>query len=57
MSNTTRVDFNVSQGITKITDSPSIRDLANMDPELLPLFTPIERAVIEVCRDLMDVAT
>lgn len=33
---------------------PVITELAKTDATLLHIFTPIERAVIEVCRDLAN---
>ena len=37
----------------EIADHPTIRSVANIKPELLPLFKPIERVVIEVCMNLV----
>ena len=37
----------------ELADHPTIRSVANTNPELLPLFTPIERVVIEVCMNLV----
>ena len=37
----------------ELADHPTIRSVANTDPELLPLFTAIERVVIEVCMNLV----
>lgn len=51
MSNTHLFDLNVSPNLA---NSQAVRDLAGMDPELLPFFAPTERAVIEVCMDIVN---
>jgi len=33
---------------------PLIQKLASIEPEMLPLFSPTERAVIEVCKEVVD---
>ncbi|MBP1908579.1 hypothetical protein [Methanolobus bombayensis] len=38
----------------KISSHPLIRQLAEIDPEMLPLFSPTERAVIETCKDIVE---
>jgi len=30
-------------------ENPTIRELAATNPTLMPFFTPIERAIIEIC--------
>ena len=37
----------------ELADHPTIRSVANIKPELLPLFKPTERAIIEVCINLV----
>ena len=34
-------------------DHPTIQHLAGTDPEILHFFTPVEKAVIEVCKELV----
>lgn len=34
-------------------DHPTIRSLAGTNPEMLQFFTPVERSVIEVCKELV----
>jgi len=38
----------------KIENNPTIRDLANTDPALMPFFTPVERAIIDICRKVVE---
>ncbi|WP_370574443.1 hypothetical protein [Methanomethylovorans sp.] len=33
---------------------PLIQKLASIEPQMLPLFSPIERAVIEACKEVID---
>jgi len=33
---------------------PLIQKLASIEPEMLPLFSPTERAVIEACKEIVD---
>ncbi|WP_370574063.1 hypothetical protein [Methanomethylovorans sp.] len=33
---------------------PLIQRLASIEPEMLPLFSPTERAVIEVCKEVVN---
>ncbi len=35
-------------------DHPTIQHLAGTDPETLQFFTPVEQAVIEVCKELVE---
>lgn len=37
----------------KLCEHPTILDLAETPTDLLPLFTPVERAVIEVCKTIV----
>lgn len=38
----------------KLEDNPTIRDIGNTDPALMQFFTPVERAIIEVCRKVVE---
>jgi len=38
----------------KLEDNQTIRDLATTDPALMPFFTPVERAIIEICRKVVE---
>jgi hypothetical protein len=33
---------------------PLIQKLTSIEPQMLSLFSPIERAVIEVCKEVVD---
>ncbi len=35
-------------------DHPTIQNIASTDPVLLKFFTPVEQAVIEVCKELVE---
>jgi hypothetical protein len=38
----------------KLAENQSIRDLATTDTALMPFFTPLERAIIEVCKMVVE---
>ena len=38
----------------KLADNTTIRELAAIDPALMPFFTPVERAIIEICRKVVE---
>jgi len=38
----------------KLSDNPCIRDLATTDPALMQFFSPVERAIIEICRKVVE---
>jgi len=38
----------------KLEENPIIRDLANTDLALMPFFTPVERAIIDICRHVVE---
>ena len=38
----------------EISDHPTIQALAGTDPELLKFFTPVEQAVIEACKEIVE---
>jgi len=38
----------------KLEDNPTIRDLATTDPALMQFFSPVERAIIELCRKVVE---
>jgi len=38
----------------KVSSRPLIRQLAGIDPEMLPFFSPTERAVIETCEEIVE---
>jgi len=38
----------------KLSENQIIRDLATTDPALMPFFTPVERAIIDVCRKVVE---
>ena len=38
----------------KLSENQIIRDLATTDPALMQFFTPVERAIIEVCRKVVE---
>ena len=38
----------------KLKENPTICDLGTIDPSLLQFFSPVERAIIEVCRKVVE---
>lgn len=40
--------------VSRKTGGAAIQDLAETDHALLPLFSPTERAVIEVCKEIVE---
>lgn len=38
----------------KLSENPCIRDLATTDPALMQFFSPVERAIIEICRKVVE---
>jgi len=38
----------------EIVSNPLIQKLAALDPELIQLFSPTERAVIETCKEIIE---
>ena len=37
-----------------VQDNPLIREMADTDEDVLVLFSPLNRAVIEVCKDIVN---
>ena len=37
-----------------LSEHPVIMDMADTDPGLLQFFTPVERAVIEACKEIVE---
>ena len=38
----------------RLSKNPTIRDLAAIDPSLMQFFTPIERIIIEICKEIIE---
>jgi len=38
----------------KLAENQTIRDLGTLDPALLQFFSPVERAIIDVCRKVVE---
>jgi|GEM_PF-1907675 len=38
----------------KLKENQTIRELAATNPALMPFFTPLERAIIEICIKVME---
>ena len=53
-SNTEIIDSNSQYPKTDISQHPTIQAMAGTDPELLKFFTPVERAVIETCIEIVN---
>ena len=38
----------------KLAENQTIRDLGTIDPALMQFFSPVERAIIELCRKVLE---
>jgi hypothetical protein len=47
-------NIDIEEDKVKLSDNPCIRDLATTDPALMQFFSPVERAIIEICRKVVE---
>jgi|LGVF01.1.fsa_nt_gb hypothetical protein len=38
----------------RLSENPTIRYLAAIDPSLMQFFAPVERVIIEICREIIE---
>jgi len=47
-------NINIEEEKLRLSDNPTIHDLGTTDPALIQFFSPVERAIIELCRKVVE---